>query len=90
VPHRPGDDEVNRPSVAAGDSRRAGADEHIRGAVAGQEPPLSPSATGQAPARPAQSSAAPPALPFALQPRVCCRRRRGQLDEDRAEERAAP
>ena len=49
-------------------SRITGADGYIHGAGAEQEPPLSRSATGQAPARPARLSAAPPALPFALQP----------------------
>lgn len=49
-------------------SHIAGAEWYTRGAGAGQEPPRCPSASVQAPARPARSSAAPPALPFALQP----------------------
>ena len=55
-------------SVWTDNSRITGADGYIHGAGAEQEPPLSRSATGQAPARPARLSAAPPALPFALQP----------------------
>lgn len=55
-------------SVWTDNSRITGADGYTHGAGAEQEPPLSRSATGQAPARPARLSAAPPALPFALQP----------------------
>lgn len=55
-------------SVWTDNSRITGEDGYTHGAGAEQEPPLSRSATGQAPARPARLSAAPPALPFALQP----------------------
>lgn len=71
-----------RPQQTAqtGNSRIAWADRCIRGAAAEPGPPRSPCATGPTAARPARLSAAPPALPFALQPRPH-RWLSGELDE---------
>lgn len=49
-------------------SRKAGGDGYIRSAVAGREPPLSPSSTAQ---NPPLFAAACPVLPFELQPCLC-------------------
>lgn len=50
-------------------SRKAGGDDYIRGAVGGPEPPLSPFSTGQNPVSPSPLfAAAGPVLPFELQP----------------------
>lgn len=56
-------------SLQTDNSRKAGGDDYIRGAVAGPEPPLFPFSTGQNPASPAPLfAAACPVLPFELQP----------------------
>lgn len=67
-------------------SRKAGGDYYIRGAVAGQEPPHSPSSTGQNPgSRAPLFAAACPVLPFELQPCLC-----GSLAASRMEIQAPP